>query len=114
MSKTMPPKPIAILAVKRAALYFLGLDILAFFYYAAGNGQEFLVGTQLLLLRCVSLLSAAAFLAAVAGLAVSVVLWIRRSMRFSVLALVGWTACATGAVALALFSSSVQVFAAGA
>lgn len=113
MSRILRPKPVALLALKRAAIYFLCLDFLAFFYYGVGNGQGFVVDTQLMLLRAVSLLSAAAFLSALAGGAASVVLWVRRVLDFSVSALLGWTVCAAASAALAFFSSAVRVFSSG-
>ncbi len=100
-------------ALKRAALYFLGLDLLAFFYYLVGNSQEFLAATQILLLRAVSVLSAAAFLSGLAGLSFSAARWIRRSERVSLPALAGWIACMASAVVLALVSQSVRAFASG-
>lgn len=113
MFRTSPQKPLFVMAIKRVAIYFLGLDFLVFFYYIVGNYQGFVVDTQLMLLRLVSFLSAAALMAALAGMAAAVALWVRRARRFSVLALVGWAACLAAAGALAFFSSSVQVFSAG-
>lgn len=100
-------------ALKRAALYFLGLDLLAFFYYAVGNFQGFLAETQSMLLRAVSVLSAAAFLSALAGLGRGILLGIRRREAPSLAALVGWIACMAAAAALAVLSRFVLAFASG-
>lgn len=100
-------------ALKRAALYFLCLDLLAFFYYLVGNSQEFLAATQILLLRAVSVLSAAAFLSGLAGLSFAAARWIRRNERVSIPALAGWIVCMAAAAALALVSQSIRAFSAG-
>jgi len=113
LSRTMRPKPIVVMAIKRAAIYFLCLDFLAFFYYVVGNGQGFVVDTQLMLLRGVSLLSAAAVISSFAGILVAIVLWVRQALEFSILALIGWVACIAVSSAMAVFSSSVRIFSAG-
>jgi len=100
-------------ALKRAALYFLGLDLLAFFYYALGNYQDFLAGTQLMLLHMVSVLSTAAVLSGLAGLAHALILSARGGKRASLLGLAGWVACLAAGLALALLSHSVRAFASG-
>lgn len=99
--------------MKRAALYFLGLDLLAFFYYAVGNYQGFLAETQILLLRAVSVLSTAAFLSALAGLSRGVMRGLRRQEALSLLAVFGWVACMAAAAGLAVLSQSVRAFASG-
>jgi len=108
--KTPPPWNSAL---KRAALYFLGLDLLAFFYYALGNYQEFLAGTQLMLLHLVSVLSTAAVLSGLAGLVHALVRQARVGKKASLLGLVGWVACMAAGLALALLSHSVRAFASG-
>ena len=100
-------------AFKRAALYFLGLDLLAFFYYILGNFQGFLSDTQILLLRVVSALSAAAFLAAFGGLVRELLVRIRRKEPPDVIGLIGWLSCMAAAAVLSLLSQSVRAFAAG-
>lgn len=100
-------------AFKRAALYFLGLDLLAFFYYLLGNYQGFLSDTQIMLLRFVSGLSAAAFLSGLAGLVRGVFAALRRREALPLAAAVGWLACMAAAVVLALLSQGVRAFAAG-
>ncbi len=114
MHRILQPKPRSILVLKRAALYFLALDFLAFFYYLVGNGQGFLAETQLLLLAAVSRLSAAAFLSALAGLSAAAFYWARKTLPFSWQALAGWIAGLTLSGALAFLSSAVRAFAAGA
>jgi hypothetical protein len=100
-------------AFKRAALYFLGLDLLAFFYYILGNYQGFLADTQIMLLRVVSVLSAAAFLAGFAGLTRGALGALRRREVLPFPAAFGWLACMAAAVVLAVLSRSVLAFASG-
>lgn len=99
--------------IKRAALFFLGMDFITFFYYAVGNAQDFLVATQLMLLRAVSVLSVAALLCALTGLAAAVARRARGDKDRFPLALAGWIAALAAASALVFFSSSVRVFSAG-
>lgn len=113
MSGPKAKRPLLIGVFKRAVLYFLGLDLLALFYYILGNRQEFLVETQILLLRIVSILSCAALLAAATGLALSLRLWTRKAQAFSIWALAGWSVSIAGAAALAFLASGVRVFAGG-
>ena len=99
--------------LKRSALYFLGLDILAFFYYASGNYQGFLAETQLLLLRIMSVLSTAALLSGLGGLVLAILPGTRRGSRLSILALAGWIAYLAAALGLAVLAYAVQAFASG-
>lgn len=100
-------------AFKRAALYFLGLDLLTFFYYILGNYQGFLADTQILLLRVVSGLSAAAFISGFAGLTRGVLAALRRREPLTPPAAFGWFACMAAAVVLALLSQGVRAFSSG-
>ena len=100
-------------AFKRAALYFLGLDLLAFFYYILGNYQGFLADTQIMLLKAVSGLSAAAFLSGLAGLVRGALSAFKRREVLPLQAAFGWLACMAAAVVLALLSQGVRAFTAG-
>lgn len=100
-------------AFKRAALYFLGLDLLAFYYYILGNFQGFLADTQILLLGVVSALSSAAFLTGLGGLVRELLAWFRRKETPGWTGVIGWVACLALSAALVLVSHSIRAFAAG-
>ncbi|GHV77387.1 hypothetical protein AGMMS49942_22080 [Spirochaetia bacterium] len=71
-------KPVLVILVWRAALFFFFLSVVAVYLYGIGTAQEFMDRTQLLLLRVSLILGLSLGLSSLYGLGMGVWLIIRR------------------------------------
>jgi hypothetical protein len=106
-------KPLALILVKRVAIFLLVICGVSLFYWIVGSVSSFLDTTQAMLLDIMRLSSLGVVTAAGLGLLLSLALAIARRYPIKVLGLVGYLAAAgLGAIALAL-AQSVSMLAKG-
>jgi hypothetical protein len=106
-------KPLALIIVKRTAIFLLVICVVSLFYWIVGSVSSFLDTTQAMLLDLMRLSSLGLLIAAGIGIILSLALAVLRRHSFRILGILGYLACAgLGAAALAI-AQSVSILARG-